>query len=289
MAARPQRTTQYVTEVVDTRRWDSFSHRPGDIFVCTPPKCGTTWMQTICVMLVQGTPEIDGRVADISRWLDQTRIPLDDTLAALESQSRRRVIKTHTPLDGIPYFDDCTYLAVYRDPRDAFFSGRNHRDNFQLSQTRTLIEDPDADLLASMQQPASSLTGFKYVLHHCQTFKAFEHLDNIHVFHYADLSRDLARNVRRVADALGIRLGDDVLDGIVDAATFSNMKKNFDRYIPGAGQGIWVDDTRFLNKGTHGQWRGVLSPGSLAAYDSMMREQLPAEDIAWLQQGSESP
>jgi aryl sulfotransferase len=285
MPARPERTTQYVTEVVDTRRWDSFVHRPGDIFVCTPPKCGTTWMQTICVMLVQGTSEIDGRVADVSRWLDQTRIPLEDTLAALQSQSRRRVIKTHTPLDGFPYFDDCTYVTVYRDPRDAFFSGRNHRDNFRLPQTRRSIEDPDADFLASMQPPASSLTGLKYVVHHYKTFKAFGHLGNIHMYHYADLSRDLTGNVKRVADALEIQLGDDVLDRIVDAVTFSNMKKNFDRYVPGAGQGIWVDDARFLHKGSHGQWRGVLSEQALAQYDAMMREQLPAEDIAWLQQG----
>lgn len=287
MTARPERTTQYVTEVVDTGRWDQFTHRPGDIFVCTPPKCGTTWMQTICVMLVQGTSEIDGRVADISRWLDQTRIPLDDTLAALKSQSRRRVIKTHTPLDGFPYFDDCTYIAVYRDPRDAFFSGRNHRDNFRLSPAGQLTEDPNEDFLALLEPPVSSLGGLKYVLHHYETFKTYSQLDNIHLFHYADLSRDLKGNVSRVADALGIRLSNDVLERIADAATFANMQKNFERYIPGAGQGIWVDDARFLNKGSHGQWRGVLSPESLAAYDSMVREQLAVEDIAWLQQGSE--
>ena len=34
----------YRTAVFDNRRWAGFEARAGDIFVCTPPKCGTTWL-----------------------------------------------------------------------------------------------------------------------------------------------------------------------------------------------------------------------------------------------------
>src|SRR5215510_2357887 len=104
MPLRPECTTQYIEDdFVDSGRWKHFIHRGGDVFVSTPPKCGTTWMQAICVMLVQGTGDIEGRLGDISPWLDRTSSPIADVTARLEAQHRRRVIKTHTPLDGFPY------------------------------------------------------------------------------------------------------------------------------------------------------------------------------------------
>jgi hypothetical protein len=38
--------------VFDSSRWDGFELRPGDIIISTPPKCGTTWTQMICALLV---------------------------------------------------------------------------------------------------------------------------------------------------------------------------------------------------------------------------------------------
>ena len=42
----------YRTAVYDNRRWARFTPRAADIFVCTPPKCGTTWTQTIVNSLI---------------------------------------------------------------------------------------------------------------------------------------------------------------------------------------------------------------------------------------------
>jgi len=105
----PERLNVYKELFTDSTRWADFKHRAGDIFVCTPPKCGTTWTQAIC--------------------------------ALLDEQTHRRIIKTHTPLDGIPYFEDCEYVCVYRDPRDSFFSLRSHTDNIKLELPKTA---PDA-------------------------------------------------------------------------------------------------------------------------------------------------
>ena len=33
-------------------RWQTFSARAGDIIISSPPKCGTTWMQTMCALLI---------------------------------------------------------------------------------------------------------------------------------------------------------------------------------------------------------------------------------------------
>ncbi len=48
---RPQQKI-YRSAIIDSSRWAAYNHRPGDILVCAPPKCGTTWMQTIVASLL---------------------------------------------------------------------------------------------------------------------------------------------------------------------------------------------------------------------------------------------
>jgi hypothetical protein len=67
---RPERLRHYKGLFTDSARWDGFEHRADDIFVCTPPKCGTTWMQTICALLIFQTPDLEVNPASISPWLD---------------------------------------------------------------------------------------------------------------------------------------------------------------------------------------------------------------------------
>jgi aryl sulfotransferase len=43
---------RYRNVVSDSARWMGFRFRDDDIVISTPAKCGTTWMQTLCVMLV---------------------------------------------------------------------------------------------------------------------------------------------------------------------------------------------------------------------------------------------
>ncbi len=40
----------------------------------------------------------------------------------LDAQVGPRIIKTHAPLDGLPYFSEVRYLHCARDPRDALLS-----------------------------------------------------------------------------------------------------------------------------------------------------------------------
>jgi aryl sulfotransferase len=126
---QPPQGRLYRGPITDTSRWQDFRHRADDIFICTPAKCGTTWTQAICAMLVFGRVDHGQQPGAVSPWIDAAFAPIDDYLAKVESQTHRRFLKTHTPLDGIPYRPECTYLVVLRDPRDAYFSGRNHRKN----------------------------------------------------------------------------------------------------------------------------------------------------------------
>ena len=59
--------------------------------------------------------------------------PLAEVTAELAAQTHRRVIKTHTPLDGLPLHADVTYLVVGRDPRDVAISYEHHAANMDFA------------------------------------------------------------------------------------------------------------------------------------------------------------
>ena len=94
-AARPI-LKEYRAVVSDNLRWTNFVGRPGDIFVCTPPKCGTTWMQTIVERAAFPDGDAPGPVTHIAPWIDARFEPIDEVLARLDAQTYRRSIKTHT-------------------------------------------------------------------------------------------------------------------------------------------------------------------------------------------------
>ena len=287
----PQRTCVYEGRFTDTSRWDSFQMREDDIFVCTPPKCGTTWTQAICALLIFDTPDYSGKLTNISPWLDSKLDTLENFLANLESQKHRRFLKTHTPLDGIPYFPSCQYLIVYRDPRDAYFSLRNQRLNMiDPPDTPIFSGDPQEGFLAWVNAPhqpgEADQRSLQTFTQHYESFRQYQHLKNFHFFHYVDMKRDLEATMRRIAHILDIRVSDKNLARLCHAASFAEMKKSASSYAPTSGKSIFKSDTSFFSSGQNSQWRDALDSTALEVYNSKIRALLPPADIAWIEDGA---
>jgi len=287
--------------IYDSRRWEAFRPRAGDIVVATPAKCGTTWTQMICALLVHQTPDLPLPLTQLSRWIERHTEPVEDVVAEFAAQPWRRIVKTHTPLDGLPYYDDVTYVFCGRDPRDAFLSGLDHIDN--------ISEKTRADAFARGKMPASFTLptdlnvrfqmwisagpqpwvwdGFPIgsVLYLSDTYWRHRDLPNIHFLHYADLTRDLDGEMRRLSDTLGIPLDEAKFPSLVNAARFDTMKANAARNAPGAHLGEWADNTSFFRKARSGEWRDVLSPANQALYEKIASERLSPELKHWLENG----
>src|SRR5262249_49965136 len=69
-AARMTAVRRYEASMYDSNRWDGFGLRPGDIIITAPPKCGTTWTQMICALLILQEPELPLRLDTLSPWID---------------------------------------------------------------------------------------------------------------------------------------------------------------------------------------------------------------------------
>ena len=286
----PRQGTSYQGPITDTDRWKNFQHRPDDIFICTPPKCGTTWTQAICAMLVFGKVDHGIQSSQSSPWIDAQFAPIDEYLAQIEKQTHRRYIKTHTPLDGIPYFPECSYLVVCRDPRDVYCSNLNHRDNMTDEELAfnvfTSGENSFRDWITREQEPGGwDKQSLQLVTHFLQTYWDSRELPNVHLFHYSDMKRDLRGAIADMAVALSIDLDDDLLDAMTEAAGFDQMKSNASRHAPEAGREFWKQDSSFFASGSNGQWRDVLTEDDMRAFEARLSELLTPEQADWLLNG----
>ena len=90
-----------------------------DVFIVTPPKCGTTWMQQIIHGLRSGGSMGFENINDVVPWLGISHV---DPRAARATQQtlRPHAFKSHDPLDDVP--PGARYIVVLRDPVDALVS-----------------------------------------------------------------------------------------------------------------------------------------------------------------------
>jgi aryl sulfotransferase len=277
---------------MDGTRWASYNHRPGDIFVCASPKCGTTWMQTIAASLLWPDGIFPGVVMEMGPWFDGLIYDFAELSARLEAQSHRRFIKTHTPADGIPIFDTASYIVVARDGRDAFVSFVNHRKNLRDD----LIERLNTDAMAQSVDPVvkfrGDIHGFfeRWItdappLRYLASWWDLRDEPNVLLVHYNDLQADLEGEMRRVAGFLDIDIPEALWAGVVERCTFERMREeaekigDFQRLFEGGAES-------FLFKGANGRWRGVLTEGELQRYQDRVQELLTPEAANWLEHGS---
>lgn len=278
---------RYVGKIADPDRWDDFNPRAGDIIVSTPTKSGTTWTQGILALLISGNPQVDAAISRDAPWIDIATPEQDEIIASLNAQVGRRQAKTHTPLDGIPIWPDLRYIAVYRHPIDVHLSFRRHVENMSQDVLGDIypsdIHEGFRIFLEGDHRDGASLLS---IVDHYRSALASVDRENVLCLHYADMTRDLEAAFVRIADHIGISHPAPVMDSLVSAAHFPNMKRNAERFAVSAREGFWRNDADFFDSGTSRKWVGLLSDADLAAYDARMTNLLGEDERQWLEQGS---
>lgn len=292
--------------VYDAGRWAGFAFRDDDIVISTPPKCGTTWMQMLCALAIFRTPELPAPLAVLSPWLDMTTRPLAEVLADLDAQTHRRFIKTHTPLDLLPWDDRVTYVHVARDPRDVALSWDNHVGNLAIDRLIAAraaavgLDDlaelglengppswPDDPVERFWQWVEVDGGGFpsslSMLVHLCAGFWAARERPNVHLFHYSDLRADLAGEMARLAGALGV---EPPTPELVEAARFERMKQRADVLVPNSDVQLWRANTQFFDRARSGDWRRLIGDEGLPRYEAALRSLTADTELAaWLHSG----
>jgi aryl sulfotransferase len=295
----PQRTRHIQNHHFDSRRWDQVEPRDDDIVIASPYKSGTTWLQAIVAhLLFQG--ELPAPLADLSPWLEANYHDLEALALKLEQQRHRRFIKSHLPLDALPWDRRRRFLYIARDGRDVAMSLWNHYLNWSDDAHALINQVPNERGETFPLPPADVQTFFDRWLHqgwlawerdgwpywsffhNVQSWWDHHQQANILLLHYGDLKADLPAQITRIAAFLGLELDAARLSEVAAAVDFEAMRRQSDRYVPCGGR-LWNGGAAsFLYRGTNGRWRGVLGEEQLEAYDRVSREALSPACHDWL-------
>jgi aryl sulfotransferase len=294
---------EYRSWMSDNLRWDALELRAGDIIICAPPKCGTTWTQRLVSLLVFDGPHLPAPLPLVSPWFDLTVQPVENVVAALGGQEHRRFIKTHTPLDGFVLDDRVTYLGVGRDPRDAAVSMLMDHDRMralrlaqgppgepfppirrdfggefsQLDVLRTWMEEPVS--------PTEGIASLATILHHFDSVWSRRGLPNVALFHYADYRADLVGELVRLAAVLDVDLGRDRAEELAQHATLDAMRARDAELAPRADAGVWERNEPFFRAGGRGEWQEIFTEAEHRRYPERAAQLAGPDLLDWAHQG----
>lgn len=302
-ATKPEIHHSYEHHHLAASRWQDFEVRDTDVIISTSYKAGTTFMQTIVGNIIFHEDGPPASINDLSPWLDMRVFPEAEMKEGLAGQSHQRFIKTHLPLDGLVFHENVRYIVVGRDPRDVFMSMLNHwgshTDEF-FDIMNNHVGNPGEPFPKMGEDVHETWAnwigkgwfgweedGFPYWshLHHCKTWWEFKHLPNIEFFHYSDMLSDLEGEMRRVAAYIGVDVPEASWPRLVDACSFATVKKNPEKVVGEMDFAFKGGAETFINKGTNGRWKDILSEDEIQMYRDAMKRTLPDDCAAWLENG----
>ena len=225
--------------------------------------------------------------------MDWLTIPEDDLFARLEAQPGRRVVKTHTPLDGVVLDLRATYVVVTRDPLDMAVSLYHQGDNLDRERiaeltgrpytgpvTRPPLDEWLRGWTLRETDPMVSMDSLQGVVHHAADASDRRDDRQVLVLRYEDLVADLAGWMGWLAGKLRVAVDPARWPALVDAAGFGSMRADAATRTPDR-RGVLKDPAAFFRRGRPGAGREVLAPADVAVYEERVRrlvaEEAPAD------------
>ncbi|KAF0304822.1 Sulfotransferase 1C4 [Amphibalanus amphitrite] len=267
--------------------------RRGDVWVCSPPKCGSMWTQEL-VWLLENQLDFDGcRAMLTDRWRfgesrfaadleERARIaaarpataPVPDPAAA-----RSRFVKSHLPLSLSPprLLDTCKVVYLARNPKDICVSFFNHARRYKTVNFGGSLETFAEHFLAG------TVVMTPVVPHMLEAWRLRHHPNLCFIF-YEDMKRDLRGQIRRLAAFLDRPCSDSDVERLAEYLHIDNFRKNPWRSEDFGKQAGMVNEGagEFIRTGKTGDWKNHLSPELSARFDSWIESQLSGSDLRFV-------
>ncbi|XP_028406628.1 estrogen sulfotransferase-like isoform X2 [Dendronephthya gigantea] len=169
----------------------NFKPRPDDVFVVTPPKCGTTWMQQILHQLRSGGDMSFDEITDVVPYLEAAY----DTERDLEAEHNFQ-------------------------PRSFY----NFLKGWFFQPGEISLQEFVKEIELARGEPKSKMESASYFVH---LMSWWEHRNdpNVLFLFFEDMKDDLESAVRKVASFIGIE-DDERIKKAVEMSSFEFMKSN---------------------------------------------------------------
>ena len=189
---------------------------PTDIFIVTPPKCGTTWMQQIVHGLrTRGSMDFD-EITRVVPWINMAYDLGVDLYAP--QVARPHAFKTHNTLDEVP--KNGKYIVIVRDPCDTLVSDYHFMEGMFFEKGTISLEEFAREEFI----PARDI--HKHIL----AFWDRRNDKDVLLLCYENMKADLARTIERVAAFIDIPLDEELKEIVLRQSDIKFMQEHKDKF-----------------------------------------------------------
>ena len=202
--------------------------RPGDVFIATPPKCGTTWMQQVVHGLrTGGSMDFE----EISNVIPCVEFAVDCGLDLdAEQVASPRCFKTHSWRPHCPRGPGAKYIVVVRDPLDTAVSFFHFMQGWFFPPGALSLSEFVREIVLKRGVPPSKMHNASYWDNLASWWPHRGDPDVLWV-HFEDMKEDLPAVVAQVAEFLEVGAGDaDLQAQVVRQASLEFMKAHREKF-----------------------------------------------------------
>jgi hypothetical protein len=206
-----ERTKNFATEEGWQRGLD-YKPEPTDVFIVTPPKCGTTWMQQIVHGLrTRGSMDFD-EISRVVPWINMAHDMGIDIYAP--QVANPKAFKTHSKLNEVP--KGGKYIVVVRDPCDALVSDYHFLGEMFFDKNSVSLEEfAREDFIPD-----------RGVHKHILAFWEQRNEENVLALCYENMKTDLPGTIERVAEFIGIELDEELKQIVLKQSDIKFMQEH---------------------------------------------------------------
>ena len=251
----------------------AYQPNPTDIFVVTPSKCGTTWMQQIVHGLrTRGSMDFD-EITSVVPWIEMAK---DMGIDIHKPQvANPRAFKTHKDLNNVP--KGGKYICVVRDPKDAMLSLYRFFEGWIFEKGSISLEDFALNFYIA--------TDGRGYWDHVQALWDRRNDHDVLPLCYENMKQDLSGTVEKVAEFMEIELDDELKDIVITQSDFKFMNEHnhkFDDHIVrdtrNAVCGIPMDGTTSkVKNGNVGESKNGVPDEVKAEFDKIWNEKITSK------------
>lgn len=264
----------------------TYQAKPGDLFISTYPKSGTTWTQFIVYLL-----QHDAIVPNYEEFRASSVFLELQGKEAAEALVAPGAIKVHLPFQLTPYNERAKYIVVVRNPKDVVVSYFHHThgmDKFYNWSHGTF--DDFFDLFIGGQ------VEYGDYYDHLHSWLGQKDAQNVLILTYEYMkafTKDAVKKIAHFMDAeiYGKRVDEDedFVNRVIENSSVKLMKKKFQSM---AGLVSTDKDFQFVRKGIVNDWKNVLSEEQNKLISDRFREEAGKNtalmqlwhDYSWLNQ-----
>jgi len=251
---------------------ERYEIKPHDVIITTYPKCGTTWMRQIMLLLLNGS-DTEAVGSESVKWFEAT-VSSKDTHSTVDDlidlpipskeQSGLRAWLTHAPLHAVPWkggLSEATkvgakLIIVSRNPKDAAVSKYHHAKRVPM-----LHFTGSWDNFFPLYLADKIVYGSFWDWHRDWWNAKEKNSETILWLSYEDMKMNLKKEITRLALFLNLEASEEELEKITSRCTFKTMKEELD-----TKNGTEAKKSHY-RKGEAGGWVNTFSEEQSKAFD----------------------